>query len=473
VPLAGQPDGLALCYDAAVKITQRLAEFVACTPSGDITPEAREQARRAFLDTLAVTLAGSREEASVVVADMVFEQGGAGEASVLGHGFRAPASEAALVNGTSGHALDFDDVSMSMRGHPSVPLLPAVLALAEKLGLRGRDLIDAFVLGFEVECKIGRLIGARHYELGWHPTATFGTLGAASASARLLHLDPDRTQMALGIAASLSSGSRRNFGSMTKPLHAGWGARSGVVAATLASRGFTADDEALEAPDGWLNAASGGVDIDIRPIERLGSPWEIISPGIGVKLYPCCYFTHLSIDAALQICPEVAPHLDQIEGVQVSVSPGTMMVLQKEPPQTGLEGKFSLEYVVTAALVDGEVTLATFADEAVARPGVRAILDRVRITEDGPQSSAPIGGSAVIEVAFRDGEPVTSERAEVPRGDPHNPLSWAQLAEKFRDCAKPVLPSDRIEKAIGVIQRLDDLADVHELTDSLSSERHD
>jgi 2-methylcitrate dehydratase PrpD len=459
----------ALCYDAAVKITQRLAEFVACTPSGDIPAEAREQARRAFLDTLGVTLAGCREDAGRVAAEIAREQGGVEEASVLGHCFRAPASEAALVNGSSGHALDFDDVSMSMRGHPSVPLVPAVLALGEKLGASGRDVIDAFILGFEVECKIGRLIGAPHYALGWHPTATFGTLGAAAACSRLLRLGPDRTRMALGIAASLASGARRNFGSMTKPLHAGWAARNGVVAASLASRGFTADDEALEAPDGWLHAASGGAPVDSSPIRRLGAPWEIVSPGIGVKLYPCCYFTHLAIDAALEIRPQVAPHCREIESVRVSVSPGTMMVLRKEPPQSGLEGKFSMEYVVAAALVDGEVTLASFAYDAVARPAVRHVMDRVRVTEDGPPSNAPIGGSAVIEIAFPDRDTLTSPRAQVPRGDPQNPLSWAQLASKFRVCARPVLEADQIERAIGIIETMDDLTDIRELTGTLTA----
>jgi 2-methylcitrate dehydratase PrpD len=460
----------ALCYDAAVKMTRRLAEFVACTPSGDIPDDAREQARRAFLDTLGVTLAGSREDASRIAAEMVREQGGVEEASALGFGFRAPASEAALVNGTSAHALDFDDVSMSMRGHPSVPLLPAVLALGEKLGSSGRDVGDAFVLGFEIECKIGRLIGAPHYELGWHPTATFGTLGASAACARLLRLDPDRTRMALGIAASLASGARRNFGSMTKPLHAGWAARNGIVAADLATRGFTADDAALEAPDGWLNAASGESPVDPSSIERLGEPWEVVSPGIGVKLYPCCYFTHLSIDGALSIQPQVAPHLDKVEAIHISVSPGTMMVLQKTLPNTGLEGKFSLEYVVAAALADGEVTLRTFADEAVARPAVRAVMERVHITEDGPPSSAPIGGSSVVTVELAGGERIASERAEVPRGDPQNPLSWPQLADKFRDCAKPVLPSDQIEGAITQIETLDDLRDIRQLTEKLTAD---
>jgi 2-methylcitrate dehydratase PrpD len=275
--------------------------------------------------------------------------------------------------------------------------------------------------------------------------------------------------MALGIASSLASGARRNFGSMTKPLHAGWAARNGIVAADLASRGLTADDEALEAPDGWLNAASGGGRFDSSPIERLGNPWEILSPGIGVKLYPCCYFTHLSIDASLQVRPPVAQRIGEIESVHVSVSPGTMMVLRKEPPQTGLEGKFSLEYVVAAALADGEVTLDTFADEAVLRPALRGLTRRVRITEDGPPSSDPIGGSSVVTVELRGGERIASERAEVPRGDPQNPLSWSQLADKFRACAKPVIGANQIEAAIQIIATLDDLPSVGELTDGLTA----
>jgi 2-methylcitrate dehydratase PrpD len=461
-----------LCYHAAVKITQRFAEFVACTPSSDIPDNAREQARRAFLDTIGVTLAGSTENASHIAVEILREQGGLEEASVLGFGIRAPASEAALVNGTSAHALDFDDVSMSMRGHPSVPLVPAVLALGEKLGSTGRDVIEAFILGFEVECKAGRLIGAPHYAIGWHPTATFGTLGAAAACARLLRLDPDRTRMALGIAASLASGARRNFGSMTKPLHAGWAARNGIVATDLAARGFTADDEALEAPDGWLNAASGGAPVDSSPLERLGTPWEILSPGIGVKLYPCCYFTHLSIDAAVQVRPLIADRVSDIDSVHVSVNPGTMMVLRKEPPQTGLEGKFSLEYVVAAALADGEVTLDTFTDEAVLRPALRDLTSRVRVTEDGPSSSTPIGGNSVVTVRLRGGEQRSSDRAEVPRGDPQSPLSWTQLADKFRDCAKLVLETDQAERAMALIEGFDGLPDVRELSEPLTGRRN-
>ena len=451
-----------------MKITQRLAEFVSATPSSAITPDAREQARRAFLDTLGVTLAGSREHASQKVAAMVRDQGGATDAAVFGHNFRAPAAEAALVNGTSAHALDFDDVSVSMTGHPSVPLLPAVLALAEKLGASGPEIVDAFVLGFEAECKLGRLIGAPHYALGWHPTSTFGTMGAAAACARLLRLDAERTQAALGIAASLASGVRQNFGSMTKPLHAGWAARNGVIAATLAGGGFTADAEALEGPGGFLRAASGAAESDPAPLNRLGDPWEIVSPGIGVKLYPCCYFTHTAIDAALQLRPSIGPDLEAIESIGVSLSPGTTMVLRKTLPRTGLEGKFSMEYCVAAALAGGAVALATFSDEAVARPDVTQLMSRVTVTEDRPPANVSVGGTAVVRVQLRD-RTIESPAVEIPRGDPRNPLVWDQLCEKFRDCARDVIPQPDIRQLVELIARLDALTSVREITDTLGA----
>ncbi|HEV8573930.1 MAG TPA: MmgE/PrpD family protein [Dehalococcoidia bacterium] len=447
-----------------MKITQRLAEFVANRPPDAIAQLTREHARRAILDTLGVMLAGTREDASSIVAQITREQGGAEEATVLGYGFRAPAGEAALINGMSGHALDFDDVSMSMRGHPSVPLLPAVLALGEKLGSSGRDVMDAFVLGFEVECKLGRLIGGPHYALGWHATSTFGTVGAAVACARLLRLDAARTQTALAIAASLASGVRQNFGSMTKPLHAGWAARNGVLAATLAECGLTADAEALEGESGFLRAASGGSEFDPSPLGRLGDPWEIVSPGVGVKLYPCCYATHRAIDAALALRPAIERDLAGIESVRVSVSPGTPMPLRTTLPNSGLEGKFSMEYCIATALHDGHVTLASFSDNAVARPHARSLMSKVTMIEDGPAANFPIQGTARVSVQFRDREPAHSPLIEVPRGDPQNPLSWDELRAKFRDCTATIIDPDGIEAAIRSVEEIDSAHDIHEVT---------
>lgn len=441
-------------------VTRRLAEFVAGTPSKAIAPAAREQAKRAFLDTVGVTLAGSREEGPAIVAAMIRDQGGGEAATVIGAGFRAPAAQAALVNGTAAHALDFDDVTMNMRGHPSVPLIPALLALGEKLGSNGRDVLDAYVLGFEMQCKLGRAIGDRHYALGWHTTSTLGTVGAAAACARLLRLDEERTRNAIGIAASLASGLQQNFGTMTKPLHAGWAAHNGVVAAELAARGFEASTQALEGPSGFLRAMSGGAEIDAETaVRHLADPWEIVEPGIGVKLYPCCYATHRAIDAALEIREEPGFDPQAIERVELRLSKGTLLPLIAWPPVTGLQAKFSMQYCVATALINGRVALDTFRDEAVAtREDVRALAGRIAVREQGEPLNFPIEGWAEVRVAAGGGQ--HSAEVAIPRGDPKNPLTWDELADKFRDCAATTLSAERLEAVIGLCKRLDEVPDI-------------
>jgi len=456
-----------LCYDSGVDVTRKLAEFVAGTPREAIGNEARTQARRAVLDTLGVALAGTAEDVSRIVAETAREEGGREEATVLGHDFLAPAAQAALVNGASAHALDFDDVAANMRGHPSVPLLPAVLALGEKLGSSGSDLLDAFVLGFEVECKLGKAIGGLHYLLGWHATSTFGSIGATAACSRLMRLNTDQTQTALAVAASLASGLRQNFGTMTKPLHAGWSAHNGVVAATLASRGLTADARALEGDNGFLRAMSGGAEVDpTAAVRDLGDPWEIVDPGIGVKLYPCCYATHRAVDAAIEARQNGISGND-IERVEITVTPGTLQPLIRRLPETGLEAKFSMEYCVSAALVDGHVGLDSFQDETVQRYDLRAVMANVHVAEGGEPMQFPIGGVAEVTIRTRDGSQ-PSTLVHTPRGDPRNPLSWDQLADKFRDCAGLVVPAEKVQRALGVVEQLEELSDICELTRALA-----
>ncbi len=447
-----------------MNVSERLARFVAETEG--VPEEALVQARRAVLDTLGVTLAGSREESAHTIADWLREQGGRAEATVLGRGFRAPVADAALANGTAAHALDFDDVSLPMRGHPSVPLLPAAIAVAEQAGRSGRDLLAAFVLGFEVEAKLGRAIGEPHYALGWHATSTLGTLGAASACARLLRLDAAQTRMALGIAASLAAGLQQNFGTMTKPLHAGWAARSGAFAAGLAARGFTADPRALEGESGFLRAMSGGAEIDLEPFAALGEPFEITSSGFGVKLYPCCYATHRTLEAALDLRQRYRIDPAGIAAVRVEVSRGTLVPLRREPPATGLEGKFSLEYCLAAALLDGRVGMASFTDEAVRRPAVRKLMSQVHAEEGEEAGAVPIGGYAEVRIRLLDGGE-HSLRVDRPRGDPALPLSWDELAGKFRECTEGILSAEATERAADLVARLEELPDVFSLTETL------
>jgi len=451
----------------AVNVGERLARFV--TETQRVPEDAILQAKQAVLDTLGVALAGSREVSACTVADWLRDQGGRPEAAVLGRALRLPAADAALANGTAAHALDFDDVSLPMRGHPSAPLLPAVLALGEAAGSSGLGILTAFVLGFEVEAKLGRAIGGSHYALGWHATSTLGPLGAAAACARLLRLDAGRTQMALGIAASLASGLQQNFGSMTKPLHAGWAARSGIVAAQLADRGFSAGAEALEGPAGFLRAMSGGAQPDLAPVDALGEPFEIVSTGVGVKVYPCCYAVHRALDATLELRAKHGIAPANVAEVRVEVNRGGLLPLRGEPPATGLEGKFSLEYCLAAALIDGGVSLASFTDEAVRRPAARELMAKVRISEGAESGEFPIGGYAEVRVALRDGTGY-GMRVDVPHGDPSRPLSWDELAAKFRDCAGAALPAGDVDAALRLIERLDGLDNVSRLTEALSGQ---
>jgi 2-methylcitrate dehydratase PrpD len=245
---------------------------------------------------------------------------------------------------------------------------------------------------------------------------------------------------------------------MTKPLHAGWAAHNGVVAADLAARGLTADARTLEGENGFLRAMSGAAEFDPGVAVRgLGAPWEIVDPGIGVKLYPCCYATHRAVDAALEVRGEGGA----IDDIEVVVSPGTLTPLINRLPDTGLEGKFSMEYVVAASVQDGRVNLSTFSDGAVARADVRALMGRVRVRDDGEPMQFPIGG--VADVTIHANGQSRSARVEAPRGDPTNPLSWDDLAAKFRDCAGLALPPDRVERFRAMVENLDKLPDVREL----------
>ncbi|MGQ9572038.1 MAG: MmgE/PrpD family protein [Dehalococcoidia bacterium] len=450
---------------AAMGVTERLASFVVDANYESMPVEAAVAARRAILDTLAVAIAGCREEASRIITTYVRELGGNGDAGVVGSGFRAAASEAALANGTFAHALDYDDVSPSMRGHPSAPLLPAVLALGEKTGASGREVIAAFVLGFEVQCKLGAAMGVSHYDHGWHPTATLGSLGAAAASAKVLGLDSGATRAALGIATSLAGGSRQNFGTMTKALHAGVAARNGVLAATLAQKGFTADLDIIEGPYGFLRLFADADDYEAaKVVASLGEPFDIVRPGVAVKLYPCCYATHRALDAVLVLRQGYGLDAGRVRKVEVRVSRGTAMPLIHHRPQTGLEAKFSMEYCLAAALLDGTLNLRSFTDEAVQRPEAQELLWRVETMEEGEECEAPIGGTASVTISLDDGSQY-SERVDIPRGDPRAPLTWDQLAAKYRDCAAGILSDEDTTRSLDIIANLEAALDIGELMD--------
>jgi 2-methylcitrate dehydratase PrpD len=398
-------------------------------------PEAvLDRARRAVLDTVGVTVAGGRE-ASFSILSRTLGESAAGGATVLPTRDHTSAAQAAFLNGTAGHALDYDDVIDEIKGHPSVVLVSALLALAEAEGRSGRDLLEAYVVGLEVACALAQALPVEaHYRAGWHATATVGVIGAAAGAGRLLGLDEVRLRNALGIAASMASGSRQNFGTMTKPLHAGLAARDAVIAAQLAANGFTADQDQLEGPMGFLRMYGVDAEPEIA-VRLLAGPRVLEQHGLNVKKYPCCYNTHRLADAALAIQAR-GLEASAVKGVAATVEPGGQQAVIHHRPRTGLEGKFSSEYVLAACLLDGRVGLSTFDDAAVARPQAQDLLRRVTIAESATPPIGPTSydhGYAVVEVTLADGQ-VLRERCDVPRGDARAPLSSDDLEAKFRDC---------------------------------------
>ncbi|RDK00987.1 MmgE/PrpD family protein [Paraburkholderia lacunae] len=389
--------------EPAAGITRQLAAAIAnAVPSND--PAAIAAARRGMLDFLAAAFAGARDPGYRKLLT-VNGQDSRGEASVIGSAAGASAQQAALLNGYAGHALDYDDVHSSVRGHPATVLLPALFALAQTRGSSAFELLDAYVVGLETMARLGLALGSRHYEQGFHNTATLGTLGAAAAASFLLKLDAAAVENALGLAATQSAGLRLQFGSEAKPLHAGLAARAGVFAVELAAAGLQGSAGALDGPAGFFAVFSGGAAQPERVLEGWGAPWQIVTPGLYFKPWACCTATHYAVHAALTLreLHRLSPH--DIERVTVTFPPGGDTPLANRLPATGLEARFSVEYAVAAALADGSPGVATFADVPV-RDDLIALALRVTRRHDETAARAstdPATRFSTVEIELRDG----------------------------------------------------------------------
>jgi 2-methylcitrate dehydratase PrpD len=393
-------------------------------------------------------------------------------ATVVGSARRGPVEDAALANGTAAHALDYDDLHQSLSGHPSVPVLPAALALAERQHLSGAALITAFLVGIEIEAKLGRALNPGLYEAGWHATSALGVFGAAAAAAKLLGLSVERIAQALAIAASLASGIKANFGTDCKPLHAGHAARCGVEAALLAEGGFTGNPRALEHGDGFgATYGAGSPPAWDVATAGLGAPHEIVDPGIGVKRFPACASTHQALDATLALAEEHAIDAAAVEAVECAVHYLAPHQLIYDRATTALEGKFSMPYCVSVALLDRSVGFAQFTDERVRRADVQALMPRVRMVVHPEQTTRDCLPTRFSEVtiALRDGRRL-QRRVHQAKGQPRNPLTDGELIVKFRDCAARALPVERAESILTAVQQLETLADVSALARLLSAD---
>jgi 2-methylcitrate dehydratase PrpD len=443
--------------------TTVVADFVAKSRWEDCSGPAVKAARNAIVDCLGVMLAGSTEPAARILRTVAAAEGGAPLCTVVGTGERTGAVWAALCNGTAAHALDFDDTNFVLLGHPSAPVLAAALAATEVALADGSALIHAFLLGFEVETTLAAVINPAHYDHGWHATGTLGTLGAAAAAARLLGLDSAQIRTALSVAASQSSGLKENFGTMTKPFHAGHAARSGVLAALLAREGWTASEHALEGPQGFFNVLGAGMR-ELKALDTLGAPWKILTSGVAVKPYPSCACTHSIIDGALELRRTHAIRPEDVAEVTIGVNALVPRILIHSNPRTGLEAKFSGEFSAAAALSEGRVGIATFSDDKVHDPAIRALMSRVRLVVD-PDIPGELERHmwTRVTVALHDGRTLSIGPREVP-GHPRNPLSAEALREKFEECARVVLTTDRVESVGQMLETLETCPDIRSLT---------
>jgi len=438
-----------------MKLTEALGNFVADLSPNRIPDEARRVARMGFTDCIGTMIAGRYEDAPQILRRVLSPSGG--EASLYFSEHRAPAPEAAWINGTAGHALDYDDVAL--RGHPSTVLVPAILAEAETLDASGDDMLTAYIAGYETWAELFHRDTGLHHGKGWHPTGIFGAIGAAAACAKLRKLDAARTAQAIALGASQSAGIMANFGTMTKPFHAGRAAHAGLMAARLAEAGFTASPDALEHPQGFLSAVSPAGNVDRSDPVSLGTEWRILSQGLGIKKYPTCYCTHRSIDAMLDLMGRQPLKPGDIKQMTVSISENFSTILRNHAPDTGLAAKFSMEFAVSSAVIARRVGLAELTDDFVRRPDVQALMGRVRIETNTDYDSEMAGASRAdqVRIALADGGTVETEQVRRATGHPTRPLSDAQLYEKFRDClevGKSQVPAEALFQRLRDMQQL-------------------
>jgi len=443
-----------MTYIAPPALTRTLAEQARTVTYAAIPDDVRAWARQCVLDYLACTIAGAADDLTGILLAEMQEQGGDGAATVVAHGAKLPVLSAALVNGAAAHALDFDDVNLAMPGHPSVAILPGLLALAEARGSSGADVLTALVAGYELQCRIGRTIAPGHYDvLGFHATATVGSFGAAAACAHLLGLDAERFALALGIAGTQAAGLKSMFGTMCKPLHAGKAAYHGVLAARLAARGFTSRADVLECAQGFARTHSP----DFRPERALETPpagWHIRNNLF--KYHAACYMTHAPIEAARKLRGQYGVTPEQVERIRLRIDEASDRICNIPAPRTGLEAKFSLRLTTAMGLAGVDTgRMSSYSEAVAADPALVALRDKVEFEfrRDMPNTRAE------LELLLADGRRVTAQHdSGVPMTDVT--AQGARLEAKFTALVEPVLGAARAQDLIAQANSLGALPDV-------------
>jgi 2-methylcitrate dehydratase PrpD len=441
-----------------------LADFIAGFELKNAPPDVVDRARVAFIDTMGVMLAGSREEVAHLALDMVKLEGATQAASIVGQSLRTSPQLAALANGVAAHAMDYDFTFLS--GQSVSPVIPALLPLAESTGASPADCVAAFIVGAEVAARLLRASPRLSNDGGWHSTGTVGSIAAAAACAKLMKLPAEKIPDVLGISVSLASGVAVNYGTMTKPLHSGNAARNGILAAQLAREGMTASETALEGRQGYAAAFGGARPLD-QALESLGRCWHLLGSGIAVKPYPSCALTHSAIDALIDLRAEHRLSSRNVAAVEVGVNRVVPDVLAHPRPTTALERKFSMQFCAAAALAEGRVDFGSFTDGEITNAETRELMERVAMVVDpGLPEGVEQHAWSRVTVRLRDGRTVSTE-ARGARGHPDTPLSDAALREKFLGCSRTVLGADEAEGVAEQIEHLEDIPDIRALTSRL------
>lgn len=446
-------------------VTAKLAKFTTDLKYENIPSKAVETAKVAVRDCLGVALAGSREEDAKICAEIARQEKAKEETGVIGQRFKTSALNAALANGTAAHALDFDH-SFTIMGQPTAPIIPALFALGEALGASGRQVLEAYAVGYEVTGNLAHSLRDSTHD-GWHAPSTIGSFGAAVACSKLLGLDAAKVEMALGISASMASGIVANFGTMAKPLHVGLGARNGVLAAKLAAAGYTANGKAIESGFGFYQVLHQDAPIDERPLEELGRSFALLRDGLRIKPYPCGGLTHQVIDTVLDFRAKHGLTPEMIDTVSVDVVKHTFERIIFRVPQNGIQGKFCMPYLVARAIIDGKIGLHIFTDSAVKDPNVLRLAERVRMNlDDNLKKTDAAGRPCRVTIRLKNGETLSRE-AQHAKGGPEFPMTEDELRAKFLDCAQEALSRESAQQALHSIEKLETITDIRPLCDIL------
>jgi 2-methylcitrate dehydratase PrpD len=455
------------------RVTQEAAKFASQLRFDDLPAESLRIAKRCVIDGLGLIMAGSLQRCTQIVREHCQALSGSAEATVFGkEPLNLPAASAALVNGTAGHAMDWDDTQLSVTPdriyglltHPTIPPLAASLAVGEMLGgVSGKQFLTAFLAGFEVECKIAEAINPDHYRKGFHTSGTIGTFAAAVSSAKMLDLDASGIRHTMGIAASMAAGIRTNFGTMTKPLHVGRAAQNGVTAALLAKRGFEADMDALDGAWGFFQVLGRGFDAE-KIVGRFGRPHTIVDPGVSIKPYPCGVLTHPSMDAMLKLVVENDLFASDIQEVVLFAGSNILNPIRYKTARDELEAKFCMPFLLAAIICSRKAGVHEFTPEFVNAAETQALMSRIRAEFDpGIEAMGWDKIRSRVEVTLRDGRKICQEADERYRGGPDNPLTDEQLRAKFTDCTQELLSPEIRAQIFRAVATLDTLAGIEEL----------